>query len=348
MNTDKDKYPLVSIIIPVYQAEKYLVSCIKSILVQKYKNIKVYLINDGSTDKSANICEEFASSDKRITVRHKENEGAAAARNLGLEIVDENSQYVLFLDSDDTLINGAILELVEIAVRTESDIVMPDRYVKKSESSGKEEISWLFPSKNMISNPKEFAKNVMIREGRAWRASALLYSYNVILKSNAKFPVGHTAEDLIFNLQVMRIANDIAFYQKPTLVNLKHQGSVTATFQPTFNHTIKFIDQRVREFLVSIGTHIDEANDYADALLFRNIVVYLISIMSSTEMSLTERKILAKELLNNEFSQDVLNRKIPTPYFNRKSVRIIMPFIYFLIRNGKRELTINILAMVFR
>ena len=93
--------PLVSCIVPVYNVEEYLDECIESIVNQTYVNLEIILIDDGSTDNSSIICEEWKKKDNRIVVRHKENGGASSARNLGLDIM--KGDWVVFIDSDDTI-----------------------------------------------------------------------------------------------------------------------------------------------------------------------------------------------------------------------------------------------------
>ena len=89
----------ISIIIPVYNVEKYISECIESILKQTYNNFELLLINDGSTDTSGNICDKYAELDKRIRVFHKKNEGVGIARNLGIE--HARGEWICFIDSDD-------------------------------------------------------------------------------------------------------------------------------------------------------------------------------------------------------------------------------------------------------
>ena len=103
--------PMVSIIVPVYNVEKYLGKCINSLLQQTYSNIQIILINDGSTDSSGNICNKYSDFDKRIFVLHKQNEGVSAARNAGIDI--SIGEYLLFVDSDDWLEANTVAELIE-------------------------------------------------------------------------------------------------------------------------------------------------------------------------------------------------------------------------------------------
>ncbi len=91
----------ISIIVPVYNVEKYLERCIESILEQTFKNFELVLINDGSTDNSGKICDEYANRDNRIRVIHKKNEGVSVARNIGIETA--KGKYIMFVDSDDWL-----------------------------------------------------------------------------------------------------------------------------------------------------------------------------------------------------------------------------------------------------
>ena len=96
MEIEKEK---ISVIIPVYNVEKYLKRCLDSVINQTYKNLEIILVDDGSTDNSGKICDEYAKNDKRIIVIHKENGGVSVARNIGLDIC--TGDYVNFIDSDD-------------------------------------------------------------------------------------------------------------------------------------------------------------------------------------------------------------------------------------------------------
>ncbi|MBQ8279987.1 MAG: glycosyltransferase family 2 protein [Roseburia sp.] len=91
--------PLISVIIPIYKAEKYLEKCVQGVMSQTYQNLEIILVDDGSPDRSGAICEELATQDERIRVIHKENGGAATARNAGLDVM--TGSYVAFVDADD-------------------------------------------------------------------------------------------------------------------------------------------------------------------------------------------------------------------------------------------------------
>lgn len=112
--------PLISVIIPVYNVEKYLERCIESVCNQSYKNLEIILIDDGSTDGSGRICDKKREGDVRIIVYHKENGGQGTARNKGLDLC--SGKYITFLDSDDMMESSCIEELYDFLVKNNLDI----------------------------------------------------------------------------------------------------------------------------------------------------------------------------------------------------------------------------------
>ena len=125
MNTNDDK---VSVVIPVYNAEKYLRICVESLLSQTYSKLEIILIDDGSNDSSPEICDELAGSDIRVRIFHKKNGGVSSARNLGIDNASGN--YIMFVDADDWLDNNAIELMVETINKNKTDACVCDRYYK--------------------------------------------------------------------------------------------------------------------------------------------------------------------------------------------------------------------------
>ena len=112
---------MVSIIVPVYNTEKYLHRCIDSVLAQTYKDFELLLIDDGSKDSSGTICDEYAAQDARVRVFHKENGGVSSARNMGLD--NARGEWITFVDSDDWISKDY---LTEFAMHSDSDLVIAD------------------------------------------------------------------------------------------------------------------------------------------------------------------------------------------------------------------------------
>ena len=137
---------LVTVIIPVYNVEKYLVECVDSVLAQSLRDLRVLLVDDGSTDGSGAICDEYAAREERVCAIHRANGGQSAARNAGLALA--RGEFVYFMDSDDILLPASIETLVEAAEKESCDFVFfdadiiggnlmpPDYYHRKGQYAG--------------------------------------------------------------------------------------------------------------------------------------------------------------------------------------------------------------------
>lgn len=110
---------VISVIIPVYNIEKYLDRCLESIINQSYTNLEIILIDDGSTDNSGKICDDYKNQDNRIIVVHKKNEGVSQARNLGISIA--TGEFLSFVDGDDTVEKDMFLTLINNAYKYNAD-----------------------------------------------------------------------------------------------------------------------------------------------------------------------------------------------------------------------------------
>lgn len=135
----------ISVIVPVYNVEQYIEKCLISILSQTYKNLEIICINDGSTDASGRICDDFAKKDNRIIVFHTENRGVSAARNIGLE--NFTGDYIGFVDSDDWIEPEMYEELLSLLKSKGADIASCGFYFDNAEGS--------VPAKNILSVPTE-------------------------------------------------------------------------------------------------------------------------------------------------------------------------------------------------
>ena len=116
----ENKQPLISVIVPVYNAEKYLFECVESIAGQSYSNLEIILIDDGSKDSSGELCDSYALKDERIKTIHKENGGVSSARNKGLDIA--TGEYVMFVDSDDKIVSDSVSILFKAIDERDFDI----------------------------------------------------------------------------------------------------------------------------------------------------------------------------------------------------------------------------------
>ena len=126
-STPSTKQPIISIIVPVFNVEKYIYCSLDSLLSQTFADFEIILVDDGSTDNSGNICDEYASKDKRIKVIHKENGGVASARQAGTDVAC--GEYIIHADPDDRVAPSMLEELLGKAEKTGADVTICDYYV---------------------------------------------------------------------------------------------------------------------------------------------------------------------------------------------------------------------------
>lgn len=337
--------PLVSVIIPVYKVEKYLENSISSVIKQTYKNIQIILVDDGSPDKCPKICDDFASIYNNISVIHKKNGGLSEARNFGINQVE--GQYILFLDSDDSLPDYAIEGLVRKAKECEADIVIPDRYIQINEATNDFQERFHFDKICFIEKPVKFALEVMIGRGRAWRASALLYRATIIKENKIEFPVGYIAEDIVFNLGVMTKAKKLAFYERSTLNYLKRTGSITMSFQENLNQGFLFIDAKIEKFLQETNQNNEYGNYKRKELLCRNAINYITDIFSKKcNWKKNNRYKVADVFLENERISEAFNVSSISPYFDSKFTIAYFKIMFILIRTGKKKIAYHLAKLV--
>ncbi len=195
----------ISIIVPVYNVENYIEQCIKSILEQTYNNIEVILVNDGSTDRSGEICEHWAAKDKRITYIKQDNNGISSARNRGLDIC--SGEHILFVDSDDHIHPRMCERLLEIQKDTNADIVLCEAYIETETGLVQDKHE---AYKNM--NTQEFIHGILMDEvvNSVWRKL-----YKKELWSEVRFPEGIYFEDLYIHPQIFLKAKKIVYTPEP-------------------------------------------------------------------------------------------------------------------------------------
>lgn len=198
---------LVSVIIPVYNVEEYLRECVDSVLMQTYKNLEIIIINDGSTDSSGEICDEYIEKDERITVVHQKNGGLSAARNKGLS--EANGEYVYFLDSDDYILPETLEKLYEIAECDNSDFVYFDAV---SFADGNFSVSQNYIRKNSY----ETCVGMEMLE-KLWKNSdyhsavpLLFLKKSFLDKNKIEFINGILYEDMIFTYQAFCCAKTVS------------------------------------------------------------------------------------------------------------------------------------------
>lgn len=318
--------PEVSVIIPVYNVEKYLESSIESVLKQTYNNIQIVLVDDGATDKSPEICEQFAQKNNNIRVIHKKNGGLSDARNAGIKVA--TGKYILFLDSDDTLLDRAIEDMVNIAEKNNCDAVIPNIYYKVYESNFEKQLASHFLSNDFYEDPNIFLLNIVIGKGRARRATAVLYKAYIIQKKEIFFRKDTISEDVFFTIDYLSKCHKISMYSKPSLYNLKRENSISASYYSDFFQTILRMDRLVKDYIEALpDTYNILAKGKRELLLFRNVMIFVIQVMTEESGSYRVRKNKALFYLKHESFLCAVREINDIPFFDAAIKRMYFKIV---------------------
>lgn len=235
----------VSIIVPIYNAEKYLEECIESVTKQTYKDLQIILVNDGSKDKSWELCKKLKNSDSRIVIATQSNAGVSVARNKGLDLAD--GKWIMFVDPDDVL-SKTIVEDLLTQVSAEIDIIACGCY--GFDGSYRKKDSFFKGNRIFKANKDDLYLQLMDAShgqgndfvtaiGVPW---GKIYRHNFIKKYNLRFdPKLRRMQDNIFNMYAFYYAREIFYLDKPlyfyrldhiTDYNKRHQKDMLKIFKP--------------------------------------------------------------------------------------------------------------------
>lgn len=240
---ENKKNILISVVVPVYNVEKYLNRCIDSILIQTYDNIEVLLIDDGSTDGSAKICDKYMKKDKRVTVFHKKNSGLSDARNVGIKRA--KGIYITFVDSDDSIEVDMIeylLFLIEkyntkMAICSHNIVLCEGKYIK-SLGNNKEEI---LSAENCI-------KKMLYHKDVDTSAWAKIYHKSLF--KNIEYPKGKLFEDIGTTYKFFLESKNIACgYKNKYNYYIRKNSIVTKTFYEKKLDLLEMTDQMGKDVL---------------------------------------------------------------------------------------------------
>lgn len=197
-----EKRPKISVIVPVYNVELYLKRCLDSIINQTLSDIEIICVNDGSTDNSVNILDEYAQKDDRIKIVSQVNAGLSAARNTGLKYV--SGEYISFIDSDDWIDLDFYEKMYQSAVETNSDIAVCGI---KRVYNGKESILWDFTEqKCSVNNEEKYLFTNCPNRNAVWHK---IYKTKFLLDTNILFEEGRYYEDKFWTPQILYLANQV-------------------------------------------------------------------------------------------------------------------------------------------
>ena len=213
---------LISIIVPVYNVEKYIKKCIDSIVNQTYKNLEIILVDDGSPDNCGKICDEYAEKDKRIKVIHKKNGGLSDARNAGIKIA--KGSYIGFVDSDDWIHENMYKEVYKALIEKDADIACC-KLIRCKNSI--EKISEKFDNKIEEYNQIQYMKKFFKIDSQ----ECVYYAWNKLYKKQVidenQYPINLTSEDVVGTYKALLKCKKIVEINYPYYYYYYNPNSIT-------------------------------------------------------------------------------------------------------------------------
>ncbi len=214
---------LVSVIVPVYNVEEYLERCVDSILAQSYNHLEVVLVDDGATDSSGRICDDYADRDSRVRVIHKENGGLSSARNAGIDMA--SGDYLEFVDSDDWIEPDAVETMLHLALEHRTELVTAGRYDVKAKTG--ERKRGLCPPRTEVISAEEMVRRMFRWSGCDSAACDKLFHRRLFRE--IRFPYGVVCEDVPIMYRIVLDAGRVTMCSKPVYNYFHRPGSITFT-----------------------------------------------------------------------------------------------------------------------
>lgn len=333
---------LISIIMPIYNSEKYLQRAIESVLKQKFELFELILVNDGSTDKSYEICERYARIDSRIKVIDVSNQGVSSARNKGIH--NSSGEYILFIDSDDVVEDTWCSDMYNFQMKNMDDIIVCGINRCDSELKNSKPVI-LDPALEFINiNKKDF---YIIYEKWLFNSPVnKLYKREILLENKIEFNKELSlGEDLIFNLEYLKHVNkDIVVINKP-LYNYIYENteSLTSRYQNNYFDIQNYLYKNIYDTMIFLNADMKKY----EKLYYSRYIIDIIfalnntfkndNVMSFKEKLLTNKKILKSKEIKlclkkadcktiNKVNQLIIKSKSP-----------LLQYFYQLIRNKIKE-----------
>lgn len=327
----------ISVIVPIYNVEKYLTRCLDSIVNQTYTNLEIILVNDGSTDSSPKICEKYLE-DQRVQVLHKENDGLGMARNSGLDVT--TGDYVLFVDSDDYLEHDMIEILYKEMLEYQADTCVGGftrAFPNKLEPQPNSMAPKVFKDEEVIN---ELLVRMMGDSGNddyiEMSACKVLFSMNIIKEHNIRFKSEREfiSEDLIFGTDYYRFANCVYLSTNVGYYYCFNEGSLTTSYNhDRFNMQVRLFNELLKRSK-DIGILESTINRLRITLIA--IARYAIKLEEkfrtengnfqaySNILAICNNNVLQKSLLEQDQTSVRLQSRVINYLIQKKQVRLLM------------------------
>lgn len=338
----------VSVIVPVYNVEKFVEQTLESLVDQTFQDYEVLVLNDGSTDNSAKIVERFCSTRLNFKYYTHDNKGLGPTRNRGIDLA--KGEYITFVDSDDTLPNNMLEVLFNKINDSNSDVVCGETSLTFSNKSSKLVKSFddINDISNVQSNYKQFINKYFLPKIYSYSAWGKMYKREVIVANNIHFADNKKifAEDLYFQLQLLQVVKKVSFVNEVSYFYFQREDSIMNSYKPNLFERQINLNFAFDNFMKKNETN----QQLSNLLVFESLTTEAINLISSGQ---TKNEYLRKlnGILGDEYvykSVLGLNNIHSYELIDKQSKKIFIKMFSRLIENRKQSLALNALYYVYK
>ena len=293
---------LFSIIVPVYKVEDCLCECVDSILGQNYSDFEVILVDDGSPDKCPEICDRYASADRRVKAIHKQNGGLSDARNVGIRAA--RGEYLIFVDSDDALTADALENIADCTIGN-PDVIITELY-----NTTDMRLDRIHPEK-LFSSPEKKDKSSVIsfvfeQKEHTWASVQYIVKKRMVEKNALSFEVGYYHEDMAWTPRLFAYIQNVAFYNKIWYVRrMDREGSIT------YSASYKKINDALTLLVNEIHSNVySKMNSKNKTIIYRRLVGSIFSTLNRCACCTDEERNQIADYMKTHFDVFQYTRKL--------------------------------------
>lgn len=304
--------PLVSVIVPVYNAEEYLPACLDSIINQDLREIELIVVDDGSTDSSGKIADRYAERDSRIRVIHQENAHLSASRNAGLQ--QAKGEYIAFIDADDWIETNMFSSMYKVAKREDSDVVICSVTVEYTKDNNIcfEKVDQEYTERDPMTFYSLFTELSQLHLFcYAWNK---IYRTQMLSERMLTFQVEAPFEDIAFNLQVLKRSKVISVLPGTYYHYMRRDVmTIVSSYRPQFLEAHKQKEVVFQSFFNQFGVDKTISDDYLHRMKVRDYRVYMYTFYRpGVKLSRKERlTILQTEYFSSSMLKKMVKETVP-------------------------------------
>lgn len=316
---------MVSIVVPVYNGEKYITACVESLCGQTYEDIEIILVNDGSTDDTHRILDELQKRDNRITVIHKENGGVSSARNRGID--ESHGEYLLFCDCDDEPEVNWCEELLRCSV------IYPDSlpvcfirlYVDGKLAD------WQYCIKEKLDSGEEYSKydknnlSAFLTNRLIFSPCNKLYRADVVKKNDIKFDLGESlGEDAVFAFKYLSVIGGEIVTVNKFLYNYQRQNpdGLTTKKRLTDVKSFDYMYFSFKKMLMALSVNSKDAYSEFYHFFYENYIRDLYKCIRNKELKKTQRILLCRQIIKMPGFYECINNVDTEQVYDKKIVKM--------------------------